>query len=415
MKIEKISAIEILDSRGNPTLKTTVELESGIKGSASVPSGASTGIHEAYELRDRDLGRYAGKGVMSAVENVNIFIANHLKGSSIEDLESLDKKMIELDGAENKKRLGANAILSVSLALMRTLAKTQKKPLWKTIHEYYFQEKKLSFPRLMINIINGGKHAGWNFDIQEFMIIPKTNKPQEAIRIGAEIFHQLGAILKKNNYSTLVGDEGGYSPTLSSQNEVFNYIIDAIMHTGHKKTIDVDLGIDSASSSFFENGSYRLKKENNTLSSKELMEYYIDLKTEYGIFSFEDPFAEDDWNGFISFTEKVGKETLVIGDDLYTTNTERIQKGIENHSTNAVLIKPNQIGTLKETVEAINLTKKNNLKVIISHRSGDTEDSFIADLAVACGADFLKAGSMSRSERLAKYNRLIEIEKLEFQ
>ncbi len=413
MKIEKIYAIEILDSRGNPTVRTTVTLNNGVKGSASVPSGASTGTHEAYELRDHDMTRYAGKGVLRAVKQVNTLIANHLKGASIENLDNLDKKMTELDGTENKKRLGANTILSVSLALARTLAKTQKKPLWKTVHEYYFSQKKPSFPRLMINIINGGKHANWNFDIQEFMIIPKTTIPHEGIRIGAEIFHQLGTILKKNNYSTLVGDEGGYSPALSLHSEVFNHMIDAIMHTGHKKTIDVDLGIDSASSSFFENGSYHLKKENKTLSSKELMEYYIDLKTEYGILSFEDPFAEDDWDGFIHFTQKVGKETLVIGDDLYTTQTERIKRGIAEKATTAVLIKPNQIGTVKETVEAIKLSQQNNMKVIISHRSGETEDPFIADLAVACGADFLKSGSMSRSERLAKYNRLIEIEKLE--
>ena len=350
---------------------------------------------------------------MKAVENVNTLIARHLKGASIEDLESLDKKMIELDGTKNKKHLGANALLSVSLALARTFAKQNNKPLWHTLNDYYFHGKKPSFPRLMINVVNGGKHANWNFDIQEFMIIPKTNVPHEAVRIGAEIFHQLGIILRNNNYSTLVGDEGGYSPHLSSHSEVFNYIIDAIMHADHKKTVDVDIGIDSASSSFFENGSYHLKKEGKTLSSKELMDYYIDLKTEYGIVSFEDPYAEDDWNGFVHFTEKVGKETLVIGDDLYTTNTERIKKGSEEKASNAVLIKPNQIGTLKETIEAIHLTQQNNLKAIISHRSGETEDSFIADLSVACGADFLKSGSMSRSERLSKYNRLIEIEKLE--
>lgn len=415
MKIRHIQTIEILDSRGNPTLKTTIELENGIKAAASVPSGASRGKHEAFELRDNDNSRYNGMGVLNAVKNVNTLIAPHLQSINIENLQMIDEKMIELDHTENKKNLGANTILSVSLAAARALAKAQNKPLWQTLNIYYFKTQKPAFPRLMINVINGGKHADWHFDIQEFLIIPKTNKPLLAVRIGAEIFHALGNIFYKECLSTLTGDEGGYAPNLPSNSNAFEHIINAIMRAGHKKTIDVDLGIDSAAAAFYKDGLYHLRKEEKTVNADDLMNYYADLHNEYSIFSFEDPFAEDEWACFGTFTRKMSQEGgLVIGDDLYTTNTTRIKKGIEQKTTNAIVIKPNQIGTLKETAEAISLAQENGLKVIISHRSGETEDTFISDLAVASSADFLKAGSMSRSERLAKYNRLIEIEQMEF-
>lgn len=415
-KITDIHAIEILDSRGYPTIKTFVTLDGGITTSASVPSGASVGQYEAYEFRDHDASRYQGKGVLKAINNVNTEINQHVRGMSIERLQEIDQKLIELDGTENKKRLGANAILSVSLGLARALAKSKNQPLWKTLNEYYFADSKTAFPRLMVNVVNGGKHAAWNFDIQEFLVIPTVTAPQQAVRVAAEIFHQLGEILKKEQCSTLVGDEGGYSPVLASHADVFEHIINAIMHAGYKHTVDVDLGIDSAASSFYANGMYNLKKEEKILTSADLMTYYLDLRNEYGLFSFEDPLAEEDWEGFRNFTRLnssgAGRDLplpLIIGDDLYTTNPERIKKGIEEKTTNAVLIKPNQIGTLKETVNAIRLSQQHGLKTIISHRSGETEDAFIADLAVAAGADFLKAGAMSRSERLAKYNRLIEI------
>lgn len=412
MKISEIKAIEILDSRGYPTLRTFVQLENGLIASSSIPSGASTGKHEAVELRDQDPKRYHGKGVLKAIENVN-FLAKEVKGMDVENLSKIDQKMIDLDGTENKSRYGANAILSISQAVIRALSLLKKQPLWQVINEYYFFNQKPKFPRLMVNIINGGKHANWNFDIQEFMIVPQKNSPSEAVRVASEIFHQLGITLKENHYSILLGDEGGYSPALKSNNEAFELIIKAINSVHYKLTIDVDLAIDVAASEIFENNLYHFKKEDRSLTSDQLIDYYFDLKNEFPIVSFEDPFAEDDWNGFTNFTRKLKEEngsTLVVGDDLYTTNPKRIQRGIDEKTTNAVLIKPNQIGTILETVKAIKMAQEAGLKVVVSHRSGETEDPFIADLAYGCSADFLKSGSMSRSERLTKYNRLIEIE-----
>lgn len=415
MKISHLWAIEILDSRGNPTLRTFIELENHLIASASVPSGASTGKYEAVELRDdNDPKRYHGQGVSKAVNNVNTVLAKQLKGINIELLEEIDKKMIEIDGTENKSRLGANTILSISLAAVRALSLVKQQPLWKTINEYYFPNLKADFPRLMVNIINGGKHANWNFDIQEFMISPKTNQPSEAARIASEIFHHLKKILKENNYSTLVGDEGGFSPSFKTNREPFETIIKAVSAAGYKTTINVDLGIDVAASELYNNGSYQFKKEGRNLSTDQLIDFYLDLKDEYPIYFFEDPFSEDDWQGFRKFSQKLEEKnsslTLVIGDDLYTTNPSRITKGIKEKTTNAVLIKPNQIGTLLETVQAIKIAKQAGWKIVVSHRSGETEDPFIADLAFGSAADFLKSGSMSRSERLCKYNRLIEIE-----
>ena len=411
MNIAKISAIEILDSRGNPTVETYVELEDGTIGKASVPSGASTGAHEKVELRDGDETHYEGRGTLKAESHVDKEINEALKGIAIENLSDIDSSIIKLDGTIDKSRLGANAILSVSLACARTLSLYKKEPLWKIINESYFPDSKAHFPKLMVNIVNGGAHANWNFDIQEFMIIPQSDSPSSAVETADEVFHTLGEILKQSGLSTLKGDEGGYSPELNSNEEVFEKIQEAVKTSNHEQ--DIKYGVDVAASELFKNGVYVFKKQNKNMTSDELSAYYQELQSKYGIYSFEDPFAEEDWSAFSKFTQELGTSSLIVGDDLYTTDPVRIQKGIDARATNAVLIKPNQIGTLKETVDAIKLAKNAGMKVAISHRSGETEDSFIADLAYACGADYLKAGSMSRSERLAKYNRLIEIEKME--
>ena len=411
MNIAKISAIEILDSRGNPTVETYVELEDGTIGKASVPSGASTGAHEKVELRDGDETHYEGRGTLKAESHVDKEINEALKGIAIENLSDIDSSIIKLDGTIDKSRLGANAILSVSLACARTLSLYKKEPLWKIINESYFPDSKAHFPKLMVNIVNGGAHANWNFDIQEFMIIPQSDSPSSAVETADEVFHTLGEILKQSGLSTLKGDEGGYSPELNSNEEVFEKIQEAVKTSNHEQ--DIKYGVDVAASELFKEGAYVFKKQNKSMNSDELSAYYRELQSKYGIYSFEDPFAEEDWSAFSKFTQELGTSSLIVGDDLYTTDPVRIQKGIDARATNAVLIKPNQIGTLKETVDAIKLAKNAGMKVAISHRSGETEDSFIADLAYACGADYLKAGSMSRSERLAKYNRLIEIEKME--
>lgn len=414
MTIKSTSAIEILDSRGNPTVKAYITLENGTETSASVPSGASTGTHEAAELRDNNAERYNGKGVQQAVENVNMIIASHIAGMNIDNLKAIDNKLLELDGTVQKKNLGANAILAVSLAAARACAVSQGKYLWQVLSEQYFHTKKPSFPRLFANLVNGGRHADWNFDIQEFIISPTEKIPSESVRIASEVFHALGAILKDKKLGTLVGDEGGFSPKLSSNEEVFDYLHKAIMQAGQTQDT-VSLALDCAASEFYDKHSkkYVLKKQNKSISGSELAVYYLSLTEKYHVFSFEDPFFEDDWDSFSSFTASVPKDTLVVGDDLFVTNPKRIKDGLTKNAANAVLIKVNQIGSLSETAEAIKLCHDNNWKVIISHRSGETEDSFIADLAFACGADFIKTGSMSRSDRLAKYNRLIEIEKRE--
>ncbi len=410
MKIKSIKAIEILDSRGKPTIRTFVFLDNNVYDSSSIPSGASTGSHESVELRDNDKKRYHGMGVLKAIENVNNIIAPKLIGQTLDEVvfEKIDKMMIEIDGTNNKSHLGANAILSVSQALLKAYSKALKKSLWQILNQAYFSDIKPNFPRLMVNVINGGKHAGWNFDIQEFMISPIKNTPSQSIRTASEIFQQIGKNLKDRKLQTLVGDEGGYSPALSSNEEVFELILKSALDLDYKNEVDFNLVIDSAASEFYENGLYLFKKENKKLSSSDLINYYLSLKEKYKIASFEDPFAENDWESFKKFTEKIN--TLVVGDDIYTTDPILIEKAIKEKTSNAVLIKPNQIGTIYETAKAIKLAKKNNWKIVISHRSGETEDSFIADLAYGCGADFIKTGSMSRSERLAKYNRLIEIE-----
>lgn len=408
-KITSVSAIEILDSRGNPTVKAYVGLDDGSKGFASVPSGASTGSHEAAELRDNDPKKYFGKSVQTAVANVNTTIKEALVGQSA-DPKSIDELLVKLDGTENKSKLGANAILAVSEALVRAVAVSEKKSLWAFINSYYFADSTPSFPRLMVNVVNGGKHAGWNFDIQEFMIVPTSSKPSESVRVAAEIFHSLGSFLKKKSLSALVGDEGGYSPRLTSNEDVFESIITSGGMVGHKNKEAYNFAIDAAATEWYENGSYHMKKTNSVATVDELIKMYASYQENYGVISFEDPFAEDDWSAFSALTKDLEGKAMVVGDDLYVTNIKRLQRGIDLHATSAILIKPNQIGTILETVGTIKLAKNAGYKVIISHRSGETEDTFIADLSYASGADFIKTGSMSRSERLAKYNRLLEIE-----
>lgn len=411
MKISDVKAIEILDSRGKPTVRAFVTLDDGSVHSASVPSGASTGTYEAVELRDGDKAHYLGQGVQKAVANVNTVIRDAVKGMDVSDPEAIDRKMIAVDGTENKGNLGANAILSVSEAVTRAGAHANKQPLWQFINEYYFKETRPNFPRLMANIINGGKHASWNFDFQEFMVLPRTNKPSDSVRIASDIFHILGKDLKSKGLSTLVGDEGGYSPALSSNDEAFATILQSVKDAGYENGKDLDLGLDAAASEFYVDGKYVFKKTNQSMSGPELVEYYKGIQKQYSILSFEDAFAEDDWDNFKAFTEYAqANGAITIGDDLYVTNVKRLQKGIEMKASNGILIKLNQIGSVSETVAAIKMARMAGFKIAISHRSGETEDPFIADLAYGSAGDFLKAGSLSRSERLAKYNRLIEIE-----
>lgn len=406
--ISSIHALEILDSRGKPTIRAFVHLDDGSYYQSSVPSGASTGKYEAVELRDGDEKRHLGQGTLQAVKNVNDVIAPKLVGMDPLKQRDIDSLMVGLDGTDNKGNLGANAILSVSMAVARAAAATQKQKLWEYLHDTMFSSQKVNFPRLMVNVVNGGKHANWNFDIQEFMISPVSNVPSRSTQIAAEIFQQLGKNLKKAKLSPLVGDEGGYSPALPSNEAVFAEIVNAAKELGYRNGVDYRLAIDAAATEFYKDGVYVMQKTGETLSPEKLIEYYQKVGREYEIESFEDPFAEDDWITFKEFT--AGMPVQVVGDDLYVTNTKRIAKGIQEQSTNAVLIKVNQIGSLSETVDAIRMTQDAGWKAVISHRSGETEDSFIADLAYACGAEFIKTGSMSRSDRLAKYNRLLEIE-----
>ncbi len=429
MKITNLAALEILDSRGNPTVRTIVTLEDGSTHSSSVPSGASTGSHEAVELRDEDNSRYMGKGVLKAVENVNTVIKDAIVGMEA-DPNAIDELMLKLDGTPNKAKLGANAILSVSQAVVKAAAHAKGQPLWKFMNEYYFSgsdqkskvpnevsgsyfaPRKPGFPQLLVNIVNGGKHASWNFDIQEFMVVPNTKTPSESVRMAAEIFHNLGKVLKEKKLSTLLGDEGGYSPLLSSNEEVLDTIIAAAKNAGYENVKDFRLSLDVASTEFFKDGKYEFKKQNKWLTPEDLTEYYSEIGQKYNILSFEDAFSEDDWASWTHFTDMAEKFGFItIGDDLLVTNPERIKRAIDEKAANAVLVKVNQIGSIKETVEAINMSHAAGWKTAISHRSGETEDSFIADLAYACASEFIKTGSMARSERLAKYNRLLEIEK----
>ncbi len=418
--IKDIQAIQILDSRGNPTIRSFITLDDNSVHTASVPSGASTGSREAHELRDDNLPVYGGKGVLKAVTNVNTIIKGALVGKTL-DLKELDEILLSLDATENKNKLGANAILSVSMAAARAQAHVQNQPLWKFLNEYYFRDFKPAFPKLMVNIINGGIHANWNLDIQEFMIVPNPTTPTESVKIASEIFHALGKLLKDKNMLSLVGDEGGYSPMLSSNEEAFKVILEAAKNAHYENVVDFRFAIDSAASEFYliekaansnyKNGKYIFNKDHKEFSSEELITYYAEIGQKYKILSFEDAFAEQDFTAHKNFTDMAKRfEFTAIGDDLFCTNPTIIEQGINEKWANGVLVKLNQIGTVTETAAAINLAKKANWKVAISHRSGETEDNFIADLSYSCAADFLKAGSMSRSERLSKYNRLLEIE-----
>ena len=403
-KIKDIKAREILDSRGNPTVEVDVILESGIIGRASVPSGASTGSREAIELRDNDNNRYNGKGVLKAVDNVNNIIKEKLIGLDSLNQKIIDETMIKLDGTKNKSDLGANAILGVSMANLKAASIYKKIPLYK-----YFNEE-ISMPRPMMNILNGGAHADNGLDFQEFMIIPKRDTFKERLRVGAEVFHSLKQVLKENNLSTGVGDEGGFAPNLSTNKEALDLIIKAIEKAGYTPGKDVFLGLDVAASEFYENGKYNLKGENKILSTDELIKYFEDLVNNYPIISIEDPVDENDWDGFKKITEVLGDKIQLVGDDLFVTNKEYLKKGIEMKAGNAILIKVNQIGTITETIETINLAKENNYKTIISHRSGETEDTTIAHLAVGLNLKQIKTGSLSRTDRVCKYNELLRIE-----
>jgi len=405
--IVDIHAREILDSRGNPTVEVDVVLESGILGRAAVPSGASTGVHEAVELRDGDKSRYLGKGVQKAVESVNGEIYDALAGMDVEEQLLLDNTMIDLDGTPNKARLGANAILGVSLAAAKAAADESGLPLYRYVGGAFAS----TLPVPMMNIINGGAHADNAIDIQEFMIMPVgASSAAESIRIGAEVFHALKKTLKQAGHNTNVGDEGGFAPNLKSAEQALDFIMSAIEAAGFKAGDDVALALDAASSEFFKNGSYVMEGAKKTFDQKGLVKFYSKLVNSYPIISIEDGCAEDDLEGWALLTEALGEKVQLVGDDLFVTNPERLAMGIEKGLANSILVKVNQIGTLSETLEAVELAHKAGYTAVMSHRSGETEDSTIADLAVATNCGQIKTGSLSRSDRIAKYNQLIRIE-----
>lgn len=405
-KIKHIHAIEILDSRGNPTVEAEVTLTTGETGRAAAPSGASTGSREALELRDKDNKRYLGKGVLKAVNAINQEIAPALAGYPIDEQKTIDEKLIELDGTPNKGRLGANATLAVSLAAAKAAAAQKMIPLY----IYLGGKGPFSLPVPMMNIINGGAHADNNLDIQEFMILPVgANTFADAIRYGAEVFHHLKQVLHNKKLNTNVGDEGGFAPNLTSNEAALDIIMQAIQKAGYEPGKDIYLGLDVASNELYEANQYHLRAENKKLSASEFTEYLARLVAHYPIISIEDAMAEDDWEGWRILTERLGSKIQLVGDDLFVTNTEILQKGISEHIANAILIKPNQIGTLTETLAAIQMAQKARYNTIISHRSGETEDTTIADLAVATHAGQIKTGSLCRSDRVAKYNRLLRI------
>ncbi len=406
-EIIDIQGREILDSRGTPTVEVDVTLEDGSFGRAAVPSGASTGVHEAVELRDGDKDRFGGKGVLNAVNAVNTEIYDALIGLDAEEQIALDRTMIELDGTENKGRLGANAILGVSLAVAKAAAETTALPLYR----YIGGTLAHVLPVPMMNILNGGKHADNPIDIQEFMIMPVgASSCSEAIRMGAEVFQALKSNLKKAGMNTNVGDEGGFAPAIGSAKEALDFIVKSIETAGYKPGEDVVIALDAASSEFYEDGKYNLKGEGKVLTSAELVEYYEDLVNNYPIMSLEDGMAEDDWEGWDMLTKKLGGRIQLVGDDLFVTNTKRLAMGIERGVANSILIKVNQIGSLTETLEAVDMAHRAGYTAVLSHRSGETEDATIADIAVATGCGQIKTGSLSRSDRLAKYNQLIRIE-----
>ncbi len=407
-KIEKTVAREILDSRGNPTVEVDIILDDGTIGRAAVPSGASTGRHEACELRDADPKRYLGKGVTKAINNVTEIIGPKIKGLDPSEQENIDKLMIDLDGTDNKSNLGANAILGVSIAIARAAASTLKKPLY----SYIGNRDDYIIPVPMMNIINGGEHADNNLDIQEFMIMPVgADCFKDALRIGAEVFHSLKKILSAKGYNTNVGDEGGFAPEMKCNEEALETIMEAINKAGYEPGKDVLLALDTAANEVYKDGKYVLQAEADPEKSIEgMISFYDDLISNYPIYSVEDGLAEDDWDGWKALTEKLGNRVQLVGDDLFVTNIDRLKKGIDLGITNSILIKLNQIGTLTETIQTINMAKSNGLTTVISHRSGETEDTIISDVAVATNAGQIKAGSLSRTDRICKYNQLLRIE-----
>ena len=410
-KIKSMHAREVIDSRGNPTVEADVLLESGELGRAAVPSGASTGTLEAVELRDGDTKRYLGKGVQQAVKNVNTEIQQALTGMDCFSQETIDQRMIELDGTNNKGRLGANALLSVSLAVAKAAASEKQVPLYRYLHQGQNENKTFKMPVPMMNIINGGEHADNSVDMQEFMIVPTgATSISDAIRYGAETFHALKSVLHKKGLNTAVGDEGGFAPDLKSNQEAVETILQAVELAGYKLGADVHLGLDVASTEFYKNGKYELQSEGKSFDSEQFVDYLVDWVNQYPIITIEDGVAEDDWDGWKTLTEKVGNKVQLVGDDLFVTNTEILQKGIDRGVANSILIKVNQIGTLSETLAAIKIAHAANYTAVVSHRSGETEDVTIADLAVATNAGQIKTGSLSRSDRVAKYNQLIRIE-----
>ena len=405
--IVDIHAREILDSRGNPTVEAEVVLQSGAFGRAAVPSGASTGVHEAVELRDGDKARFGGKGVLKAVENVNNEIYDTLAGLDAEDQIDIDSAMIELDGTENKGRLGANAILAVSMAVAKAQAEEAGLPLYR----YLGGTMARTLPVPMMNIVNGGQHADNPIDIQEFMIMPvSASSIREAVRMGAEIFHTLKKNLKAAGHNTNVGDEGGFAPNLKSAEEALSFIVKAISDAGYKPGEDVVLAIDAASSEFYENGKYEMKGEGKSYTNAQMVEFYKDLCSRFPIFSIEDGMAEDDWEGWKMLTDAIGDKVQLVGDDLFVTNPKRLAMGIEKGVANSILVKVNQIGSLTETMKAVDMAHRAGYTAVLSHRSGETEDTTIADIAVATNCGQIKTGSMSRTDRMAKYNQLIRIE-----
>ena len=404
MKIKDVIGREILDSRGNPTVEVDVILENGILGRAAVPSGASTGEREALELRDGDKSRYMGKGVLKAVENVNGSLRDLVIGMDAADQKALDYAMIELDGTETKSKFGANAILGISMAALKASAIEAGKPLYRYIGDGTI------LPRPMMNIINGGAHADNKLDFQEFMIIPQRDTIKERVRVGAEVFHNLKKVLNEKGLATGVGDEGGFAPDLQSNTEGFELIMEAIKRAGYEPGVDVCLGIDVAASEFYSDGKYNLVGEGRSLTTDELIDFYEELVSKYPIISIEDPVDENDWEGFTKITEKLGDKIQLVGDDLFVTNKKCLQMGIDKHAGNAILLKVNQIGTITETLETIELARSNGYATVISHRSGETEDTTIADLAVGLNLGQIKTGSMSRTDRICKYNQLMRIE-----
>lgn len=411
--IQTIKASEILDSRGDPTVAARVTLTSGIIGEAAVPSGASTGTHEAYELRDGDKSRYSGKGVLKAMHSIGEDIAEALHGTDVQDQRAIDQTMIELDGTGQKKKLGANAILAVSVACARAAAMIAGIPLYRYLRETFWQDKtNWVMPIPQMNVLNGGKHAPGSVDMQEFMIMPiRASSFADALRMGAEVYHALKSLLKEKGLPVGVGDEGGFMPSLPSHREALSLLITAIEKAGYQPGADFVLALDPAASEFYQDGRYALSIENKSLTADELIELYSSWTDEFPIRSIEDGLAEDDWDGFKKLTQRIGDRVQIVGDDLFVTHPERLQKGIEQQSANAILIKLNQIGTVTETADVITQAQQAGFATIISHRSGETEDAFIADLAVACNAGQIKSGAPCRIERVAKYNRLLLIEK----